>query len=156
MTKLEKVKNRIIELVPEIETTKPTKEDKREAVMFIKKNPNKEKYISENFRQFMNGEEPDDNSVELCEEWEEMESLSKHKIVKSCRPITLVDVLIALERNRKLCKERFFVSSKGYLERATPKGTIFETQEQVIWQFNKPLDDQSEEVINFLEETLNG
>jgi len=85
-----------------------------------------------------------------------MESLSKHKIVKSCRPITLVDVLIALERNRKLCKERFFVSSKGYLERATPKGTIFETQEQVIWQFNKPLDDQSEEVINFLEETLNG
>ncbi len=98
MTKLEKVKNRIIELVPEVETTKPTEEDKQEAVKFIKKNPNKEKYISENFRQFMNGEELDDNSVEFCEEWEEMESLSKHKIVKSCRPITLVDCFLSLKR----------------------------------------------------------
>jgi hypothetical protein len=46
---------------------------KKEAIQFLKKNPDKERYINENYRNFWNYEidEADDDSIELGEEWEE-------------------------------------------------------------------------------------
>ena len=44
-------------------------DETKEAVRFITGNPDQEKYISENLEHFMTGDEPDDNSIKLYDEW---------------------------------------------------------------------------------------
>ena len=68
------------------------------------------------------------------------------------RPITLEDVLRALEGVRKLLDERFYVSSKGYLEHIEiPSGDCLG---QVDWIFGKSLEEQSKETQEFILEKL--
>ena len=68
--------------------------------------------------------------------------------------IRLEDILLALESNRRLLRDRFVFDSKGYLEHLNWKtGKCFS---QVVWEYGKPLTDQSEPTINFIYEIFYG
>ena len=41
------------------------------AINFLYENPDQDKYINSNIEHFMNGDEPDDNSMQLYSEWQE-------------------------------------------------------------------------------------
>jgi len=66
--------------------------------------------------------------------------------------IRLADVLIALEGVRKLCDERFYVSSKGYLEQIEMSSA--NCIRQIIWDLTKNLDEQSPETKKLLKDLL--
>ena len=53
--------------------------NKREAIDFIKQNPNRENYINENYKTYWNYtiDEPDDDSVQLSDEWDENYEIAK-------------------------------------------------------------------------------
>ena len=68
------------------------------------------------------------------------------------RPITLSDCFIALEQVRRLNKDSFYISSKGYLEHIDRR--TGDCIAQVDWDFSKNLQEQSKEVHEFLYKLL--
>ncbi len=142
MTPYEELKNKIVERVPEIDITPEEKVSKEEASEFLKENPIQEKYMIKNLRRFMNGEMPDDNSVELYSEWDEMYRIAHKKSDKEYRSITLEDVLrawgVKIENSDK---KKYSTDDVARL--------VYEK-----WQLGKPLKDQSEETLEFINSIL--
>jgi len=60
---------------------KKTNDKIKEARKFIRKNPDKEQYVADNFKNFWNYtfDEPDDDSIIISDEWDEMFELSGYK-----------------------------------------------------------------------------
>jgi len=87
----------------------------------------------------------------LLRDWE-----LKNKEVKILgRPITLEDVLVALERVGE--SYMYKVTSDGHIyeiKRETEDGEYHIEPTGKYWQLGKPLSDQSPECINFLDEIL--
>jgi len=66
------------------------------------------------------------------------------------RPITLEDVLRAIEKNPPI--EPFFVSITGHFHKQFENGDMSSTLAK--WQLGKPLSEQSPETLQFLERIL--
>ena len=66
-------------------------------------------------------------------------------------PITLADVLRAIERNRKPNAFKLSVDTKGYMTLFNYK---WEEQKQVDWNLSLPLEDQDPELHAFLAKVL--
>ena len=60
-------------------------EEIKEARKFIRQNPDQNQYIADNYRNFWNYtyDGPDDDSVELGEEWDEIYKLSGYEQAKN-------------------------------------------------------------------------
>lgn len=58
------------------------KKEVKEARKFMRKNPSQFGYVNKNYKNFWNWkyDQPDDDSLELAKEWEEMQELSGYKL----------------------------------------------------------------------------
>ena len=155
--KYQQLKNKIIEAVPEIMNLKfgckfeikneNYKEEKKEGLFdyFIVNNKEwkrgNKRYLDYTvFGGIQNGWQGQMRTKDL----EDIEIIG--------RPITLEDVLVALNKNRPLTKSGYIdaIDSSGEFITICGNDEPWARQPQIKWQLNKPLEKQSDETKEFL------